>query len=141
MEAVGAFWPEAHTDAKQMAELGAAGYKVFGFENARIPFCLTVEAEAFGCLVDLGKVDRTPMVKKHIYTAEDTPVYPEDFLEKGRARRSSGHQAAEEQYGDELPIVGHHQSPDHRWPPGRHREPVAHDDRDPVPFQVHQGGR
>ena len=86
MDAVGAFWPEAHSNAEQMALLGAAGHEVFGFENARIPFCLTVEAEAFGCKVDLGKVDRTPMVKDHLYTADQDPVIPEDFVNKGRAK-------------------------------------------------------
>jgi [methyl-Co(III) methanol-specific corrinoid protein]:coenzyme M methyltransferase len=106
MEAVGAFWPEAHTDAKQMAMLGAAGAKVFGFENARIPFCLTVEAEAFGCTVDLGKVDRTPMVKKHLYNAEDTPSFPADFLEKGRVKTViEATKMLKQQYGNELPIV------------------------------------
>ena len=106
MEAVGAFWPEAHTDAKQMALLGAAGHEVFGFENARIPFCLTVEAEAFGCVVDLGKVDRTPMVKKHLYNAEDDPVFPEDFLEKGRVKTViEATKMLKQKYGDKLPVV------------------------------------
>lgn len=106
MEAVGVFWPEAHTDAKQMAALGAAGAKVFGFENARIPFCLTVEAEIFGCSVDLGKVDRTPMVKKHMYNAEDNPTFPEDFTSKGRVKTViEATKLLKEQVGNELPIV------------------------------------
>ncbi len=106
MDAMGASWPAAHTDARQMATLGAAGTKVFGFENARIPFCLTVEAEAFGCTVDLGKVDRTPMVKSHMYEAEDTPVLPTDFTTKGRVKTVlEATKILKQEIGNEYPIV------------------------------------
>jgi [methyl-Co(III) methanol-specific corrinoid protein]:coenzyme M methyltransferase len=106
MDAVGVHWPEAHSDPKKMAALGAAGNKVFGFENARIPFCLTVEAEIFGATVDLGKVDRTPMVKKHAFEAEATPTFPKDFANMGRVKTViEATKLLKEQYGKELPIV------------------------------------
>jgi len=106
MEAVGVSWPEAHSDAQKMATLGAAIHEVLGFENARIPFCLTVEAEAFGCTVDMGKEDRTPMVKVGIYEAEDTPVLPENFLEKGRMKEViEATKLLKKKYGDNLPVV------------------------------------
>ncbi|GAI57421.1 unnamed protein product, partial [marine sediment metagenome] len=56
MEATGATWPEAHKDPEKMAQLGASLYKLAGVETARIPFCLTVQAEVLGCKVDLGKI-------------------------------------------------------------------------------------
>jgi [methyl-Co(III) methanol-specific corrinoid protein]:coenzyme M methyltransferase len=106
MDAVGVHWPEAHTDSKMMAALGSAGAKVFGFENARIPFCLTVEAEAFGAVVDLGKVDRTPMVKKHPFESDADPVIDPDFLNKGRAKTViEATKLLKQQVGTELPIV------------------------------------
>lgn len=106
MDAVGVHWPAAHTDAQMMATLGAAGAKVFGFENARIPFCLTVEAEVFGAVVDLGKVDRTPMVKKHPYETEATPSFPKDFTNSGRVKAViEATKLLKKQVGNELPIV------------------------------------
>ena len=106
MDAVGVHWPEAHTDPKMMAALGAAGAKVFGFENARIPFCLTVEAEVFGAQVDLGKVDRTPMVKKHPYESDATPSFPQDFATKGRVKTViEATKLLKQQVGKDLPIV------------------------------------
>jgi [methyl-Co(III) methanol-specific corrinoid protein]:coenzyme M methyltransferase len=106
MDAVGVHWPEAHTDARMMATVGAAGAKVFGFENARIPFCLTVEAEGFGAVVDLGKVDRTPMVKKHPYDSTSEPVIDKDFVNHGRAKTViEATKLLKQQVGKELPIV------------------------------------
>ncbi len=106
MDAVGVHWPEAHSDANMMAALGAAGAKVFGFENARIPFCLTVEAEALGAVVDLGKVDRTPMVKKHPFESDSEPTFDKDFINKGRAKTViEATKLLKKQVGDELAIV------------------------------------
>jgi len=106
MDVVGVHWPEAHTDARMMATLGAAGAKVFGFENARIPFCLTVEAEALGATVDLGKVDRTPMVKKHPFESDADPVFDKDFINKGRAKTViEATKILKKEVGNELPIV------------------------------------
>ena len=65
MEACGAAWPEAHSDPKLMAKLGAAQADVQGFEAVRASFCLTAEADVLGAKVDLGKKDRTPMLKAH----------------------------------------------------------------------------
>ena len=65
MNAIGASWPEAHSDAKLMAKLGAAQADVQGFEAVRSSFCLTAEADTLGAKVDLGKQDRTPMLKQH----------------------------------------------------------------------------
>jgi len=106
MEAVKAYWPEAHTDPRQMATLGAAGAKVFGFENARIPFCLTVEAEIMGAVVDLGKMDRTPMVKKHPFESSDNPEVPKDIASRGRAKAViEATKILKQEVGKELAIV------------------------------------
>ena len=67
-----------------MATLGAAANKMFGFETARIPFDLTVEAEFFGARVDMGKQDRTPMVKEAPFTSESEVEIPKQL--GGRCR-------------------------------------------------------
>jgi len=59
--AVSASWSEA-LDPEKMARLGTSLYKLTGLETTRIPFCLTVQAEALGCKVELGKIDRTSAV-------------------------------------------------------------------------------
>jgi [methyl-Co(III) methanol-specific corrinoid protein]:coenzyme M methyltransferase len=85
MRAVGAYWPEAHSDAKEMALLAYAAHSVVGFESVRVPFCLTVEAEIMGAKVDLGKMDRTPMVKGHPFSLGDEIEIPDNVEEMGRA--------------------------------------------------------
>jgi [methyl-Co(III) methanol-specific corrinoid protein]:coenzyme M methyltransferase len=85
MRAVGAYWPEAHTDAKEMALLAYAAHAVVGFESVRVPFCLTVEAEIMGAKVDLGRIDRTPMVKGNPFSLGDEIEIPDDVEELGRA--------------------------------------------------------
>ena len=68
MDYCGAAWPDVHTDAKLMTKLGLAMYPFVGLESCRIPYCLTYEAEALGCKVDLGKKNSTPMVKSNPLT-------------------------------------------------------------------------
>ena len=94
MEALNVFWPEAHSNPKAMAKLGAGQADVLGFEAVRAPFCLTAEAEWLGCTVDPGKQDRTPMIKKHPFKFDpmvgeyDEPklMSPEEFLKGGRPK-------------------------------------------------------
>ncbi len=67
-----------------MATLGAALYKLAGLETARIPFCLTVVAEALGCEVDLGNVEKTPSVRTPAFASINEMEMPSDFLNRGR---------------------------------------------------------
>ncbi len=107
MDAVKVYWPDAHTDPHKMAILSAAPNKLFGFECARLPFCLTVEAEVGGCRVDLGKMDRTPMVKSHVYDENNIPdELAADFMTKGRIPAViEGVKIAKQMYGKDLPII------------------------------------
>ena len=107
MEAVKVYWPDAHTDPHKMATLGAAPSKVFGLECVRLPFCLTVEAEVMGCRVDLGKMDRTPMVKQHAFDENTIPVdLPPNAMKMGRVPTViEATKIAKQQYGKEMPIV------------------------------------
>lgn len=107
MDAVGVSWPDAHLDPHKMAELGAAPSKVWGVECVRLPFCLTVEAEIMGCRVDLGKQDRTPMVKAHAFDENNIPEdLPVGALYKGRIPAVvEGVKIAKEKYGKDMAIV------------------------------------
>ena len=65
MDAVGAAWPEAHSNADLMAKLAAAQADHNGTEGVRAGFCLTAEAQALGATVALDKKDAAPMIKGH----------------------------------------------------------------------------
>lgn len=84
MEKTGAYWSEAHSDPGKMAELGSSLYELAGLECARIPFCLTVEAEAMGAQVDLGGKDKPPQVLSSPFSSADDIDIPPDFLDSGR---------------------------------------------------------
>ena len=63
MEACGTAWPEANFDAARMADLALQPSKMFGFATVRIPFCITVDADAFGCEIFPGTGSSQPSVK------------------------------------------------------------------------------
>jgi [methyl-Co(III) methanol-specific corrinoid protein]:coenzyme M methyltransferase len=106
MENTGAFWPDAHTDADKMAALGSSLYELAGLECARIPFDLTVEADAMGCRVDIGGEDRTPQITKSPFDSSSDINVPEDFLERGRIQVIlEAIKKLKEKYGDDLPII------------------------------------
>lgn len=66
MDRVKVYMPEAHTDARQMAELAKAVYKEGCFENYGVPFCMTVEAEEMGAKVDMGTNVYEPHVTGYV---------------------------------------------------------------------------
>jgi len=120
MEALGVFWPEAHSNPKAMAKLGAGQADVLGFEAVRAPFCLTAEAETMGCTVDPGKQDRTPMLKKHPFKFDpmmgeyDEPkiMDPQVFLKSGRAAKVlEGIKLLKEQKGKDYVVVAGNTGP------------------------------
>ena len=84
MEATETNWPEAHKNPEQMAKLGTSLYELASLECARIPFCLTVEAEAMGATVELGNNERVPEVKESPFENGEDIEVPDDFLENGR---------------------------------------------------------
>lgn len=55
-------WPEAHRDAEKMACLSMAMHDSAGLENLGIPFCMTVEAEAWGGEVEEGDEVTEPCI-------------------------------------------------------------------------------
>lgn len=105
MEKTGAMWPEAHKNSEKMAKLGSSLYELAGLECARIPFCLTVEAEAMGAQVDLGGKDKPPQVLNTPFSNADDIDIPDNFLESGRIPTVlKAVEILKEKY-DDLPIV------------------------------------
>jgi len=66
MDITGCKWPEAHRDARLMAELSSGVCENGGFENFGVPFCMTAEAEAMGAEVFLGTKINEPRVTKYV---------------------------------------------------------------------------
>ena len=58
------------SDPEQMAKLAIANYELSGLEAVRVPYCLTVLAEAMGCEVNMGTKNRQPSVTAHPYTKD-----------------------------------------------------------------------
>ena len=83
----GVYLPEAHTDARMMADLAKAIYDNDCFENYGVPFCMTVEAEALGASCTMGTQLFEPHVTGYaIDTVEDYKKLKPMDLEAGRAK-------------------------------------------------------
>ncbi|MHC1592901.1 MAG: MtaA/CmuA family methyltransferase [Methermicoccaceae archaeon] len=105
MEKAGVFWPEAHKHVDQMVKLAKMPYEVVGLETARVPFCLTVEAEALGVPIKWGVEDRQPSVDDSPFTDASEIKY-DNILEKGRIPVViEAVKQLKEDVGDNLPIV------------------------------------
>lgn len=66
MERCHVYLPEAHSDARKMADLAKAVYEYGCFENVGVPFCMTVEAESMGAPVDMGSHVFEPRVTGYV---------------------------------------------------------------------------
>ncbi len=84
MEKAKAPWPQSHSDPEKMAKLAAMPWELTRLPATTVPFCLTIEAEALGCELDWGTINRTPSVKKHAFNKPEDFQVPENLLERGR---------------------------------------------------------
>ena len=87
MDKVKVYLPEAHTDARKMADLAKAVYEEGCFENYGMPFCMTIEAEEMGAKVDMGTKVYEPHVVQYVIDSVSgykklTPVN----VNRGRAK-------------------------------------------------------
>jgi [methyl-Co(III) methanol-specific corrinoid protein]:coenzyme M methyltransferase len=107
MEEIGVYWPEAHSDARKMAELSASTYDLTGLEIAGVPYCLTIEAEALGCFTEIGtRKDSIPQVTGTPYTEIDEVKIPDNLLTVKRVPVIlEAISILKEQVGETLPIV------------------------------------
>jgi [methyl-Co(III) methanol/glycine betaine-specific corrinoid protein]:coenzyme M methyltransferase len=107
MDASGAEWPEAHSDAQKMATLAIAAHEITGLEGVRYPYCLTVLAEAMGCEVNMGTKERQPSVTDHPYPkGTDDLKMPENLLGEGRIPVVlEATKIIKEKVGDDVPVI------------------------------------
>ncbi|GAH62662.1 unnamed protein product, partial [marine sediment metagenome] len=84
MTGEGVAWPEAHRNAEAMLRLAIAMQEATGFNNVALPFCMTVEAEAYGARIDMGSMSVQPKVVEPILPVDGGELPHPDF----RARRA-----------------------------------------------------
>ena len=85
MDAASAPWPAAHSDVSLMVALAAAMHTASGFDNVAAPFCMTVEAEAFGAQVAMGDRTSQPRVLMPVLPDDGSGALPEPDWHAGRA--------------------------------------------------------
>jgi len=61
--------PAAHSDPAAMAGLALAAARLTGFESVGVPLCTTVEAEAFGAVIDLGDARTEARIVREPYAS------------------------------------------------------------------------
>ncbi len=106
MDKLGVHFPSAHTNPEEMVRLALGAKDILGFDNVRVPFCQTVEAEALGCEVRMGSDNEPPAVLSHPYRLGNVPLIPEDFLSRGRIPVViEATRKLREEVGDEVAIV------------------------------------
>ncbi|MDD2626999.1 MAG: uroporphyrinogen decarboxylase family protein [Candidatus Methanomethylophilus sp.] len=84
MDRTGCSWPEAHSDPDRMVGLALGISRFCGMYSARVPFCVSAEAERLGCRVRIGGRTAGPMVVASPYAPADrsfgTVVDPPELM-------------------------------------------------------------
>ena len=76
---------DAHSDARTMLRLALAMQRETGFDNIAMPFCMTVEAQAYGARVDLGNDLTQPKVRGTVLAADGSGALATPDFRAGRA--------------------------------------------------------
>ena len=107
MDTIQIYLPDAHTDARKMAELSKAVYQQGCFENCGVPFCMTVEAEEMGAKVNLGSAIYEPHVVEYVLsTASDWQKLQKIDCGTGRAKVVLDAIRILKKETDGVPVVG-----------------------------------
>lgn len=78
-------WPRSHYDESAMVALVTTMQQTSGFDSAALPFCMTVECEAYGAEIDFGTRTTQPRVKAPILSADGTGKLKTPEWTAGRA--------------------------------------------------------
>lgn len=106
-DACGVYLPEAHTDARMMADLAKAVYELKCFENVGVPFCMTVESEGLGATCTMGSQLFEPHVTGYaIDTVEDFHKLTPMDLNSGRAKVTLDAIRILKEEVHDVPIIG-----------------------------------
>ena len=87
MDISGYYWPEAHLEPEKMASLSLAASRILGIENVGVPFCMTVEAEGMGAVIDMGTNEHEPSIDSYpMVTISDIDRISDLDIDSGRAK-------------------------------------------------------
>jgi MtaA/CmuA family methyltransferase len=86
MKACGAFFPEAHLNARAMADLALAGHELVGFDTVMPEYSVHQESAALGCEMDWGNQTRMPDARTAPHADFSDVIVPENILEKPSLR-------------------------------------------------------
>ena len=107
MQKTGIFFPQAHLEAKPMAELAAAGHEILGFDSIMPEYSVQQEAAALGCEMDWGSPSMMPDARTHPFQRIEDLVIPENLLEKPSLKVVlEALTLLRRQYGNEVAIIG-----------------------------------
>jgi [methyl-Co(III) methanol-specific corrinoid protein]:coenzyme M methyltransferase len=85
MQTYNAYWPRAHKDPVKMAKLGSAAQRLCGLDNVSLPFCMTVEAEAFGAPINFHEeMIKWPSITTFQVKEPTDLTIPQDVSTAGR---------------------------------------------------------
>ncbi len=80
-------FPKAHTNVENMSRLAQELKKYKNDVICRVPFCVTVEAEALGADIKLGDEKNGPRVNEYVFKSAEKLINIEDIdLSKGRIK-------------------------------------------------------
>lgn len=106
MDLCGVYWTEAHSDANKMVKLAASAYEHYGLESMKLPFDMTVEAEALGGRIDFGTKTQLPQMKKYIFENPAEFIFGRELLTKGRIPLVlKAIETARKRYDNIIPVV------------------------------------
>jgi len=86
MQRVGAWFPQAHLEAEQMATLAMAGHTLLGFDVVMPLFGVCHEAAAMGVEIRWGGPDAMPVCGGPIFHTADDIRIPDDLLARPGCR-------------------------------------------------------
>ncbi len=107
MDAAGVGFPEAHLDARAMADLALAGYEIAGFDAVMPEFSVVQEAAALGCEINWGDRDNMPATLDTPYADFSAVQVPDNLLEKPSIRVVlDAISLLKKQLGDQAAVIG-----------------------------------
>jgi len=107
MEQVRAFFPSAHTNSMEMAELAAAGHDLYGFDSVAPYFSVHLEAAAMGVQVDWNDALHTPVITKRPLKSIDDFIMPKSFLQRLEFQRLlKAIEILKKKYSGKVPVIG-----------------------------------
>ena len=84
MEWAGEDFASVQKSPERYARLASAPWEVYGIENVKIPFDMTVEPELFGAEIEFGDARVLPQVRRHAFERAEDFAIPPDWQDQGR---------------------------------------------------------